>query len=84
MGVFEADSGVEACQRASVKRSVMGGFFAIEGTFWGTKPGELGKSFGERDTTDDKLSALIEATQGHLELERQRYARELERGEDGE
>ena len=79
IGVFEADTPQEACLKASVKRSVMGAFFAVEGTFWGTKPGELGKSFGERDTVDDKLTQMIEATKAQLEMERARYARELPR-----
>jgi len=60
IGVYQADSPEEACQKASLHRSVMGAFFAVEGKFWGVMPGQEPSQFGTLKNRDEQLSTLIE------------------------
>lgn len=77
LGVYQADTGEEACQEAARDSNGMGTFIAVEGILWGVALMESGaKQFGKSENVLDRIASHMDrmaANQEHIrELEAQK------------
>jgi hypothetical protein len=84
VGVFAANDSEHACQQAAAWSGQMGAFFAVEGTFWGVRPDQAPKMFGQRDSVDEAITKLIERVEGKLTLDAGDIAQEATEADEPE